>query len=349
MPPLAQDGANLSIIIPTYNCASYLVETLRSLQDQGPAVAEAEIVVVDDCSTLDDPEAVTASIWPGRVRFERQPHNVGPVPNFNSCLRHATRDWIHILHGDDYVLPGAYAHFARRSADYPDCTAVFARSVVVNRDRLWSWLTPLLGPELQGRLAYHARLWTMCPVQFAGALISQAAVAAAGEFDESFVHVADWNMWWRIASCQPVAYTNACLGAYRVFPGNHTSTLRRTGKNIQESVEQVRRVVSSAQPTGQREACALPDAYGPIFDFALNQLKAYTEDPEAFSCNLRAIRAIPLGAVTWPRRLRLAAAVARHLARRSRTDLRVGQDAPRRAPLQTASPLNTSEGRRGAA
>jgi glycosyltransferase involved in cell wall biosynthesis len=66
-----------SVMIPAYNCAQFLRETLQSVlaQDPGPEIMQIE--VVDDCSTRDDPEAVVAELGRGRVSFFRQPQNVG--------------------------------------------------------------------------------------------------------------------------------------------------------------------------------------------------------------------------------------------------------------------------------
>ena len=43
----------LSLIIPTYNCAEYLEETLNSVLEQMPV--DCELIVVDDGSTDDTP------------------------------------------------------------------------------------------------------------------------------------------------------------------------------------------------------------------------------------------------------------------------------------------------------
>ena len=54
---LGQRGENVSVMVPTYNCAALLRETLQSLKDQGESLADAQIEVIDDVSTKDDPEA----------------------------------------------------------------------------------------------------------------------------------------------------------------------------------------------------------------------------------------------------------------------------------------------------
>ena len=54
-----------SVMIPTYNCARYLRETLASVLAQDPGPEVMQIKVIDDCSTLDDPEAVVTETWTG--------------------------------------------------------------------------------------------------------------------------------------------------------------------------------------------------------------------------------------------------------------------------------------------
>src|SRR6266566_1236858 len=105
------DGRPLwSVMIPTYNPrADYLEETLRSVLEQDPGPEQMQIEVVDDASA-DCPEDVVQSIGSGRVAFIRQPTNCGAIANFNTCISRSRGELIHILHGDDFVLPGFYAH-----------------------------------------------------------------------------------------------------------------------------------------------------------------------------------------------------------------------------------------------
>ena len=47
-----------SVMIPTYNCAALLRETLKGVLAQDPGPERMQIEVIDDASTKDDPEAV---------------------------------------------------------------------------------------------------------------------------------------------------------------------------------------------------------------------------------------------------------------------------------------------------
>ena len=66
-------------MIPTYNCARYLGETLRSVLAQDPGPDAMDIVVVDDASS-DDPASVVEDLGRGRIQFYRQARNLG-LPN----------------------------------------------------------------------------------------------------------------------------------------------------------------------------------------------------------------------------------------------------------------------------
>src|SRR5262245_31425455 len=97
-----------SVMIPKFNCARFLRQTLESVlcQDPGPEVMEIE--VVDDCSTKDDPEQVVRDVGRGRVKFYRQKQNVGHTRNFETCLQRTSGQLVHLLHGDDAVIRGFY-------------------------------------------------------------------------------------------------------------------------------------------------------------------------------------------------------------------------------------------------
>ena len=108
-----------SVMIPTYNCARILATDARKRLSQDPGADNMQIEVVDDCSTKDDPEAVVREVSGGRVGFYAKPKNGGATANFNTCIEHSRGHLIHILHGDDYVLPGFYDRIATLAEDNP--------------------------------------------------------------------------------------------------------------------------------------------------------------------------------------------------------------------------------------
>ena len=61
-----------SVLIPTYNCAIFLKEALQSVLSQDPGPQKMEIIIIDDCSSKDDPEQVVNELGKDRMQFVRQ-------------------------------------------------------------------------------------------------------------------------------------------------------------------------------------------------------------------------------------------------------------------------------------
>ncbi|MEO5678067.1 MAG: glycosyltransferase [Acidimicrobiales bacterium] len=307
---LGGGGADLSIMITTYNCAAFLEATLTSLAGQGIDLAQVE--VVDDCSTRDDPEEVVRRVGQGRVGFHRHPANLGLVGNFNACLGRAQRPWVHLLHGDDFVLPGAYQQLAGLLGRHPESAVLFARCVLVDEEGRWDEVSPLLGPGAEGPLPYDPFRWALNPVQFAGTLFRRDAALAVGGFDDRYANAADWDLWWRLARLSPAAYSNCCVGAYRRFSASDTSKLVRTARNLREALRLVEQIAAAEPQAG-------PRLFAPLFELAVGQAKGQAGDSAAVVAHLRLLASFPPGvprarkitrtALTWAK-ARLAASAA---------------------------------------
>jgi len=130
-----------SVLIPAYNCANYLQETLQSVLMQDPGPEKMEIIVIDDHSTLDDPEAIIKEFGQGRVEFIKQPQNVGKVRNYETGLQRSKGLYIHQLHGDDKVRNGFYSKMENLFNDHPEIGSAFCRSIYINKKNQWTQLT----------------------------------------------------------------------------------------------------------------------------------------------------------------------------------------------------------------
>jgi glycosyltransferase involved in cell wall biosynthesis len=219
-------------MIPTYNCADYLVQTLNSLLQQDPGSDEMQIEVVDDCSTKDDPEAVVQDIGKGRVSFFRQPQNCGAQANFTSCIRRAQGHWVHILHGDDTIMPGFYASFRQPLEEHPELGAAFCRLNFIDEHNQ-SLQTSVLERETPGILEnWIDRIAVRCRLQFACIVVKRSTYEKLGGFHADLKHTADWEMWKRIASNYPVWYEPSILACYRKHSASDSSRLFRSGADL---------------------------------------------------------------------------------------------------------------------
>lgn len=99
-----KDYGLVSIVTPSWNCGSYVAETIRSVQAQ--TYQNWEMIIVDDCST-DGSDKVIEPLMEedGRIRLLKNEKNSGAAVSRNYALREAKGRWIAYLDSDDLWAP----------------------------------------------------------------------------------------------------------------------------------------------------------------------------------------------------------------------------------------------------
>lgn len=101
---------SLSVLIPNFNYARYIGETIQSVLAQ--AGADVEIVVADNAST-DNSVDVVRSFGDARVKLSQNPCNVGFAANLERVASLASGRRMLLLSSDDRMKPGALAAYDR--------------------------------------------------------------------------------------------------------------------------------------------------------------------------------------------------------------------------------------------
>lgn len=123
----------VSVIIPAYNAARYLAETLKSAL--GQTLTDIEIIVVDDGSR--DNTAEVAQSFPG-VRYVHQ-RNAGVSAARNTGAAHAEGEFLAFLDSDDIWHPDKLRQQVEALRQHPD--SVFCRTEATS--------DPARQPEIQ--------------------------------------------------------------------------------------------------------------------------------------------------------------------------------------------------------
>lgn len=99
---IEREAGLVSIIMPSYNTASYIKQTIRSVLDQ--TYTNWELIIVDDCST-DNTNEVVDTIKDCRIHYFKNEKNSGAAISRNKALREAKGQWIAYLDSDDLWMP----------------------------------------------------------------------------------------------------------------------------------------------------------------------------------------------------------------------------------------------------
>lgn len=216
-------------MIPTYNCADQVGETLHSVLRQARPADEMEIVIVDDAST--DAIEQVAAHYGDRVRLHRQPHNLGVPDNLTEALRLSRGHIVHLLHGDDQIAPGFYDAMDQAFAD-AEIGAAYCRQIFIDSNGARTGISPLVRPEA-GRLSNALRfLASEQRIMTPSICVRRTAYERLGGFHPALRCAEDWEMWVRIARDYPIAYIPEPLALYRMQDNSNTGRNVRSARDV---------------------------------------------------------------------------------------------------------------------
>lgn len=89
----------VSIIMPSYNTAEFIEETINSVLAQ--SYHNWELIIVDDCSTDNTDDVVKPYLADERIKYFKNEKNSGAAVSRNRALREAKGKWIAFLDSDD--------------------------------------------------------------------------------------------------------------------------------------------------------------------------------------------------------------------------------------------------------
>jgi glycosyltransferase involved in cell wall biosynthesis len=175
--------AKISVIIPTYNHARYLPDSIESAL--GQTLKPHEVIVVDDGSVDNTSEVV------GRypVTYLRPPHG-GLSAARNAGIRASTGDWIAPLDADDYWLPRKLELQAAAARQAPFC---YCATNMFYTDGHTEFRPYYDHGQVKTILRHHN-----C-IDPSAVLIRKDLLVQVGGFNESMPAAEDWEAWLKLA------------------------------------------------------------------------------------------------------------------------------------------------------
>jgi glycosyltransferase involved in cell wall biosynthesis len=232
LPQLVDQGSRpfWSVIVPLYERQQFLKQCLDSVLDQDPGRENLEILVIDDASPS-DLRGFVERLGRGRVSYMCNATNLGLYASTNIALRRTRGYWLHILHDDDWVLPGFYTTLRRAVESCPPAVGVAFCMYVNHRADNSTWSPPPFrqGPGLMER-DFLPRLASANPLNLPAVIYRREAFEQVGLFREDLPYTADWEWYVRSALHFSWYHEPEALACYRVHPDNQTHQLTGSGR-----------------------------------------------------------------------------------------------------------------------
>jgi len=187
----------VSVIIPTYNRAKLISDSIQSVLDQ--TYVDWELIVVDDGST--DETAQVVAEFGEQVTYIYQ-ENAGPSRARNTGFAASQGDFISFLDSDDCMLPNNLETLAALLDARPEASIAYGRYYWFHDN---GQISRPDGPTFDGQIFHQLVLEET--MMLGTALIRRACVEEIGGFDETVRYQMHWDFYLRLAQA---GFTYAC-------------------------------------------------------------------------------------------------------------------------------------------
>jgi glycosyltransferase involved in cell wall biosynthesis len=235
----------LSVIVPAFNRADLIAETLDSVLDQR-GVGPYEVIVVDDGSTDATPEVLAR--YGDRILVLRQ-ENSGVSAARNQAIAKAGGRLIALCDSDDLWLPDKLACQLAAFADHPAAGMVYGDFVCFETEggKMREWRISQLNPSGYVLPALLHR----CFVVPSTTMFTREAALAAGGFDTSSSHAEDYDFFLRLAARREVVFCGRICCRYRQHASGLTRQRRRQYEGFVRTLAGARRMIAEMHCRGE--------------------------------------------------------------------------------------------------
>jgi len=208
-----QIKGRVSVLIPLYNRADYIKETIESVLSQD--YTNKELIVVDDGSTDGGDLLVEDYARQGKLTLLRHHGraNKGQSAALNLASSHATGEFVAILDSDDYFVPGKLSAQVSFLRARPEVGLVYGNGQGVDAEGNFLYhINYDNKPELSDPNRVLLDCYFLLPQN---SLVRRSVYDQVGGFDETLRSGQDHDMLIRIAEVTRLAHIPVDLFRYR--------------------------------------------------------------------------------------------------------------------------------------
>jgi protein O-GlcNAc transferase len=254
IPPVSDDNEKRpfwSVVIPVHNRTQYILECLASVLAQWTGEEEMEIIVIDDASSLPIFELVDA-IGAGIVRYYRNPQNLKQAGTWNAGASISRGQWIHLLHDDDYVLPGFYARLKQSLEGCEESIGAACTGYEnINERGAVTFSKQMYGQYRGIAENFLERVGITNPLNPPAVVIRRTTYERLGGYHPEFTFLPDWEMYKRIAAYYEWWNEPDILVRYR----QHSQSMTAKRLSGESPMDSIRRAIAMSQSYLPVECC----------------------------------------------------------------------------------------------
>lgn len=213
----------ISIVLPVYNGAKFLKESIDSIIAQ--TYTNWELLILDDCSTDETPEIALEYIKKdGRIKYYRNDVNLRLPNNLNKGFSLAKGDYLTWTSDDNRYRPMALQKMHDALCSEQNIDFVFASCQII--DELGSPIEYILSNPNYQEVIVGSNCVGAC------FLYTRRVYNKVGEYNHEYILVEDFDYWQRALAHFNARALDEILYDYRWHPNTLTSTMRKEQFNI---------------------------------------------------------------------------------------------------------------------
>ena len=266
---MPQPPPNISVIIPAYNAAATIAQTIESVRQQ--TYSNLEIIVINDGSS-DRTAAVVNNISDPRIKLFNYP-NGGVAHARNRGIAQAQGEYIAFLDADDLwtedklkLQHEALSNNSQAGVAYSWTYFLYPEGVCYPSDPV----------HHQGYI--YSNLLTQNFLHHgSNPLIRREAIADVGEFDPRFPHCADWDYYLRLAAKWDFVVVPKHQIYYRQSPNSMTAKI----DDIEQQLSQMLAQTYQKVPRELQHLQKISNSW--VWQYCSQQYLAYGKDYKSLS------------------------------------------------------------------
>ena len=188
----------ISVVIPTYNRASFLKRAIESVLNQ--TYDNVEIIIVDDSSNFETEKL--CNNYGDKIRYFRRSSKGGIPSACNFGIKNMHGDWFKML-SDDNILHPDCLEVLNYSAEITGVPILISDFDLIGLDENYCGTLTYRYPS--GYYEFATELWNGMIVNFETSLIHRSCFEVVGQFDIDYGHAHDYE--WCLRACLVYDYT----------------------------------------------------------------------------------------------------------------------------------------------